>query len=129
MLPLRHRWLWLLPGWALVIGIVVASVYPAVLLATLNLGWGDKAVHAVSYCLLMIWFSGLYARRHQGVVAIFVLGLGFLLEMIQWRLPYRFFEPADLLANAAGVLVGLCLSVWLLAGWCQRLESRSRYHS
>jgi VanZ family protein len=116
---------WILSGWAFVIGVIVASVYPNAL-AAVNLTWGDKAIHAVTYFLMMIWFSGLYPRKHQGIVAVFVLALGFVLEMIQWRLPYRFFEPADLLANAAGVLAGLCLSVWLLAGWCQRLEGRLR---
>jgi len=126
VLALQHRLFWLISGWVFVIAVIVASVFPTVVLAALNVSWGDKAIHAVTYFLLMIWFSGLYERRHQGVVAISVLTLGFLLEMIQWQLPYRFFEPADLVANAVGVLLGLGLSVWLLAGWCQRIENRLR---
>jgi VanZ family protein len=124
VLPLRYPWLWLSIGLALVVCVVAASIFPNVRIVTLGLTWADKAAHAVSYGLLMIWFSGLYARRFHGIVAVTLLALGLALEMIQWTLPYRFFESADLLANAAGVLVGLGLSFWLFAGWCQRMESR-----
>lgn len=124
MLQLKHRLYWLLFGWLSVVAVIVASIYPVT--AALNVSWDDKAIHAVVYFLLMIWFSGLYERRHQIVVAAFVLALGFFLEMTQLRLPYRFFEPMDLAANAAGVLAGLGLSLWFLAGWCQRMESRLR---
>ncbi len=125
MLPLKFPWLWLSFGLALVVGVVAASIFPGVGIGAL----GDKAAHAASYCLLMIWFSGLYARRYHGIVAVTLLALGVALEMIQLKLPYRFFEPADLLANATGVFIGLGLSFWLFAGWCQRMESRLGYHA
>jgi len=125
VLQLKHRLFWFLFGWSFVVAVIVVSIYPVTAVA-LNVSWGDKAIHAAAYFLLMIWFSGLYERRHQIVVAAFVLALGFFLEMTQLRLPYRFFEPADLVANAAGVLAGLGLSLWFLAGWCQRIESHLR---
>ena len=128
MLPLRHPWLWLLPGWVLVAAVIAASVFPGIAIAALNITGADKLAHAASYCLLMIWFAGLYAPRHHGVVAVSLLALGLALELVQWSLPYRFFEPADLLANATGVVVGLGLSITFLAGWCQRMESRLGYH-
>ncbi len=128
MLPLRYPWLWLSCGAVLVLGVVAASVFPNVVIVTIDLAWGDKIVHAASYCLLMIWFSGLYAPRYHGIVAVILLALGFVLELIQLRLPYRFFESADLVANTTGVLIGFGLSFWLLAGWCQRIESRLGYH-
>ena len=128
MLPLKFPWLWLSFGSALVVGVVAASVFPGVVIVEIDLAWGDKAAHAASYCLLMIWFSGLYATRNNGIVAVTLLALGVVLEMIQWKLPYRFFELADLLANATGVFIGLGLSFWLFAGWCQRMESRLGYH-
>ncbi len=128
MLPLRHPWLWLLPGWVLVAAVIAASVFPGIAIAALTITGADKLAHAASYCLLMIWFAGLYARRRHGIVAVSLLALGLVLELVQWSLPYRFFEPADLLANATGVFVGLGLSVSLLAGWCQRMESRLGYH-
>ena len=128
MLPLRYPWLWLSFGSALVVGVVAASVFPGVVIVEIDLSWGDKAAHAASYCLLMIWFSGLYAQRKHGIVAVTLLALGVVLEMVQLKLPYRFFELADLLANATGVFIGLGLSFWLFAGWCQRMEIRLGYH-
>ena len=38
------------------------------------------------------------------------------------------FDPIDMMANAGGILVGLLVSVSLLAGWCQRVEERLGYH-
>jgi len=125
MLPLRHPWFWLLPGWVLVVAVIAASVFPGIPVP--NISGADKLAHAASYCLLMVWFAGLYAPRHHGIVALSLLALGLVLEVVQWSLPYRFFEPADLLANATGVIVGLVLSISLLAGWCQRMESRLGY--
>ena len=115
-------------GWILVAAVIFASVSPDLRLALLSFDGADKVAHATSYCLLMLWFAGLYARRHHVVVALGLLSMGGLLELIQWQLPYRSFEPTDLLANTAGVLIGLGLAVWLLAGWCQRIESRLGYH-
>ena len=128
MLPLKFPWLWLSFGSVLVVGVIVASIFPGVVIVTMDLTWADKIAHAASYCLLMIWFSGLYASRYHGIIAVIVLALGFVLEMIQWKLPYRFFEPADLAANLTGVLIGLGLSLSLFAGWCLRMESRLGYH-
>ena len=128
MLSLKYPWLWVSFGSALVVCVVAASIFPDVVIVTMGFTWADKAAHATSYCLLMIWFSGLYARRYHGIVAVTLLALGLVLEMIQWTLPYRFFESADLLANATGVFIGLGLSFWLFAGWCQRMESRLGYH-
>ena len=129
MIQLKYPLFWLLSGWVFVIAVIFVSVSPIVEFAVINVNCEDKILHVVTYFLLMIWFSGLYKRRHQVGVAVFVMALGFFLEMIQLRLPYRYFEPADLVANGIGVLAGLGLSLWLLAGWCQRIEGRLRYHA
>ena len=128
MLPLRHPLRWLLPGWVLVAAVIGASVFPGIAINVPNITGADKLAHGASYCLLMIWFAGLYAPRHHGIVAVLLLALGLALELVQWSLPYRAFELADLIANATGILVGLGLSASLLAGWCQRMESRLGYH-
>ena len=128
MLPLRFPWFWMLLGWAFVAVVVAGSVSPEVRIAILSFAWGDKVAHAASYCLLMVWFAGLYARRYHAVVALFLIVLGALLEVVQWSLPYRIFEPADMVANGVGVAIGLVLSVSVFAGWCQRMESRLGYH-
>ena len=104
MIHLRHRLFWLLSGWSFVVTVVIASVYPMVLLSALPFAWGDKLVHALAYFLMMIWFAGLYARRHQAIVALFVLALGFLMEMVQWWLPYR--PTRSVLLRVSGCLCG-----------------------
>lgn len=128
MLSLRFPLLWLSIGWVIVAGVIFGSVAPGVLENTLNFPGADKLGHAASYCLLVIWFSGLFARRHFALLAVAMVALGLVLEIIQWQLPYREFELADLLANASGVVLGLGFSVWLSAGWCQRMEQRLGYH-
>ena len=122
MLPLRYPWIWLFVGWLLVAAVIVGSVMPDGPMRGLPVS--DKTMHAASYCLLMIWFAGLYARQRHVWIALIMLALGVVLELIQGRLSYRMFAVADLLANALGVLAGFVLSFWLLAGWCQRLERR-----
>ena len=115
-------------GWMLVASIIVASVVPDVRVAMMSTGITDKIVHAISYFVLMLWFSGLYLRRHQLLVAAGVIILGMLLEMIQWRLPYRMFDSVDLLANLIGVVAGYVIAMLLSAGWCQRIEIILGYH-
>ena len=118
----------MLIGWLLVAGIIFASVIPDVRLAVLSSGMSDKIAHSFSYFLLMLWFSGLYMRRYQLVVAASVIVLGMLLEAIQWRLPYRMFDPADLIANLIGVASGFIFAMLLSAGWCRRIEIYLGYH-
>ena len=129
MLPLRYPWVWMIPGWLLVAGVVVGSVVSDVPLRGLD--FSDKFQHAFSYGVLMMWFAGLYARNRHAWIALTMLMLGVALELVQARLPHRSFDPLDILANAGGVLVGFGLSFWWLAGWCLRVEqslvSRARY--
>lgn len=128
VVALRHVWLWMLIGWLLVAGIILASVIPDVRLAVLSSGMSDKIAHGFSYFLLMLWFSGLYMRRYQLVVAVSVIVLGMVLEAIQWQLPYRMFDLNDLLANLIGVASGFIFAILLSAGWCQRIEMYLGYH-
>ena len=125
MLPLRYPIVWGLLGCGLLIVVAAGSLIPGNL--TPETGLDDKVAHALSYFLLMIWFAGLYARRRHALIALMLLGFGAALELAQARLPYRFFDPRDLLANTAGIVLGLTLSFTLLAGWCQRVERAMGY--
>jgi len=120
MLPLRYPRLWMMPGWLLVAGVVLGSVIPDTPLRVFE--FSDKFQHALSYGLLMLRFAGLYSRNRYPWIALSVLLLGVVLEIVQSRLPYRTFDPLDILADAGGVLVGFGLSFWLLAGWCMQIE-------
>ena len=128
MLPLRYRKLWIVIGSLLICAVITMNVSSGVILSVLNPSWGDKVAHLITYCLLMVWFSGLYERRQQGRIALALFLLGLALELVQRLLPYRQFEAADLVANSLGLAAGFLLSVWMLAGWCQRMERRLGYH-
>lgn len=122
MLPLRHPWVWTALGWALVVAVVVGSLVPAGLVRPLTVVLGDKVLHAGSYCLLMMWFGGLYRRSRHPWIGVALLALGTGLDLAQLDTATRSFELADIAADGVGVLVGLALSMTLLEGWCQRLE-------
>jgi VanZ family protein len=122
VLNLRYPWLWVTLGWFLVLGVCVGSLVPGDRLPTVSIS--DKLVHAGSYFLLMIWFAGLYGRKHHTWIALVLVLLGIALDVAQTGTETRSFELRDILANFLGVLLGLGLSLWLLAGWCQRLEQR-----
>jgi len=126
MLTLRYPVVWMLTGWALVVLVTVGSVIPGAVMD--ELAPSDKLMHGFAYFLLMIWFAGLYTKQRHAVIALLLIAFGSLLEIVQSRLPYRFFDPMDLLANATGVALGLLLSFALLAGWCQRVERFLGYH-
>jgi VanZ family protein len=120
MLPLRFPWVWWGLGWLLVAGVTAASLLPGHWVATLALR--DKALHAGSYFLLMIWFAGLYRRERHLWIALLLLGLGFALDLAQGASRTRSFELADVAANAGGILVGLVLARFVFEGWCRRIE-------
>lgn len=120
MLKLRFPWVWWSLGWLLVVGVVFGSLLPGHLVA--NVSPGDKLLHAGSYFVLMLWFSGLYSRRRYVVVALLLLVLGLVLDLAQNFSASRTFDLRDVAANAGGILVGLLLARFVSGGWCQRVE-------
>lgn len=120
MLPLRFPWVWWTCGWLLVAGVSVGSLMPGSAAPTLPLG--DKVLHAGAYCLLMLWFSGLYRRGRHWLIALLLFALGFMLDAAQAGTPTRSFELGDVAANASGILVGLALAWFVFEGWCRRVE-------
>jgi VanZ family protein len=120
MLPLRYPWLWWAFGWLLVAGVVFGSLLPGAAMPTFSVS--DKLLHAGSYLILMLWFSGLYRRERHFVIALWLFVLGFVLDFAQGMAPYREFDWRDVAANGGGILVGLLLSRWVFEGWCRRIE-------
>jgi VanZ family protein len=120
LLPLRYPRLWVAVGWLLVAAVVVGSLVPGPALRAVS--WNDKVTHAGSYFLLMVWFAGLYGRRRHIWIALGLLALGLALDSLQLTTKTRHFDLRDVAANGFGILAGLTLSVWLLEGWCQRIE-------
>ena len=120
MLKLRYPRIWVVVGWLLVAGVIVGSLVPGQALRAVS--WNDKVTHAGSYFLLMVWFAGLYSRQRHIWIALGLLALGVALDSLQLTTKTRHFDLRDVAANGFGILVGLTLSVWLLEGWCQRIE-------
>jgi len=120
MLPLRFPWVWWTLGWLLIAGVTVGSLMPGAWVP--GFSPRDKILHAGSYLVLMVWFSGLYRRESHIWIALLLLMFGFLLDLAQGATSSRIFDLRDVAANAGGILIGLLLSRFLLKGWCQRVE-------
>lgn len=102
---LKFRPLWLVLGWCLVAAVVYLSVGHTSLAP--NVSNGDKIGHFAAYGALSLWFLQLFRRTPQRVAAcIGLIALGVGLECVQALLPYRSFDPMDMLANACGVALG-----------------------
>lgn len=122
MLPLRFPKVWSGLGWLLVLGVIVGSLLPGSALPEVSVN--DKIEHAGAYCLLMVWFAGLYPRRLYPLIAAVLLALGIGLDLLQGLTRTRSLELYDIVADLVGIVIGSGLSLWLLGGWCQRLEQR-----
>lgn len=100
-------------GWLMVAAIVLFSLMPEVPSVdgyTLN----DKLAHFAAYGFVMAWFARLYRSPGARVgYAVFFIALGAVLELLQTLTPTRSFEVADLIADTAGVVVGLIAVRWL----------------
>jgi len=120
LLPLRYPWVWMIPGWALVLAVAIGSLLPGQMLRAV--AFSDKIEHASAYFVLMLWFAGLYSRKRLPLVAVGLFVLGLALDLLQLTTRTRHFDWYDVLANGCGILAGLVLAVLLLGGWCQRVE-------
>ena len=106
---MERRGLWLACGWFLILLIIYLSLRPGgpVLPPSIS----DKLQHVAAYGVLTYWFACLYLRlsgRLACAVAFVLLGVG--LEFIQALTGYRSFDLIDMVADAAGVVLG-----WLAA--------------
>ena len=103
---LNARTLAVAAGWGLVATIIWLSVTPAPI--PTGIDEGDKLQHIAAYGTLMFWFCVLYRPfRVRALYAAGFVAMGVALEFVQRWLGYRSFEVADMLANTAGVVLGL----------------------
>jgi len=118
----RHRRIWLLLGWGMVVSVVVLSLIPV----DVDLGeHRDKVAHFLAYCSLSFWFAMLFGgRARQLRIAIAFAAMGVALEFLQGMTDYRTFDPIDMIANALGATVGWGLAQTPLRNvleWVERL--------
>jgi hypothetical protein len=124
LLPLRYPKLWSVLGWLLVAGVIVGSLLPGRALDTLSISLNDKVLHTSTYCVLTLWFTGLYRRSLYLVIGGVLLGLGVSLDLLQGLTRTRSLDWRDMIANATGIAAGLVLAFTVVGGWCQRVERR-----
>ncbi|MDZ4201521.1 MAG: VanZ family protein [Gallionella sp.] len=120
----KLRKIWLALGWLWVGVLAYVSLMPNPP-EPVRFLHADKLEHALAYCLLMLWFSQVYLRRMQRLFAAALLvAMGIFMELLQGMTGYRYFEYADMLANATGVLLGWVWARTALGHIGQALEKR-----
>lgn len=107
---LYYRSIWLSVGWLLVLFIWVMSLIPVPEQLNIEINHFDKIEHTLAYFLLMAWFSQLYYTKSIRLFyALGFIAMGVIIEILQGVGEIRMFDPFDMLANSAGVLLA-----WLL---------------
>ena len=118
--PLRHP---LACYGAAILVLILVSVVS--LMPVAQLGGSDKLMHFVTYAGLGAGFAVLINRFHSLLVAAAALILyGVLLEILQELTGYRTMDSADMLANAAGVVVGILVWFTSLPAWFRSVEGK-----
>ena len=101
---------WLSWGYVWVTVVILISLIPPPDLSISEFASIDKVLHCLVYAFLMLWFTQVYVRGAFWVLALYFIGLGICLELLQSLTNYRSMEIADTIANTAGVALG-----WVLA--------------
>ena len=103
-------------AWALlVVLVVIGSLLPAAsapmrTIAALHIN--DKVQHTLAY-LSLAFLPALHERRRRlAHITLGLVALGVLIEFLQLWSPGRSFEVGDMLADAAGVIVGASIGLW-----------------
>lgn len=115
--PLPWRWI----SWAAVLGLVTLLT---LLPPSAGLPQGpriphlDKIVHACAWGLLaaLTWWALIPTRSRQRAAPLalaFAVAYGVVIEALQLLVPGRSADPLDLLADAAGAILGVAaISLW-----------------
>ncbi|HKE94491.1 MAG TPA: VanZ family protein [Povalibacter sp.] len=125
MLGVRHGRFWLVIGWLLIIVAFVVCLLPGKDLPEVQLS--DKYEHTILYLILTLWFTGLYPRSRYAVIATALFVMGVTIEIAQGAMHLgRTADVHDVMANTAGILIGLMLALAGLGGWAQWIDGWTR---
>lgn len=127
MLPLRHARRWQFAGIAVLVLVLAATLLPSISflqeMRDPRIAHSDKWLHAITFMLLTIWFSGQYSKRSYWRIAAGMLIFGAFIEVCQRVLTsYRSAEMLDLVADAIGIMAGLLVAWSGAGGWSLRIE-------
>ncbi|PKL35146.1 MAG: VanZ family protein [Spirochaetae bacterium HGW-Spirochaetae-1] len=90
--------------WLANTGILVAALIPSPVPGTESIN--DKILHGVAFFVLSLLGSIAYKNSPVSLV-LYLAVYGFLIELIQYFLPYRTFALSDLLADIIGIILFL----------------------
>lgn len=113
--------IWLF-GWALCI---VLSLVPPLHIGV-DIDDSDKIGHFLAYATLSAWAVLIFERRRSWAwAALALVALGFAMELAQGALTdNRLMDTRDAVANALGVLAGLCVGLTPMRTLLQFVERR-----
>jgi VanZ family protein len=124
VLPLAHPGAWRAATAILLVAFSIACLVPMGPVPGTAGGRLDKVGHFVAYVVLAAWFAGLYPRTRYGLIAIGLALLGLAIELLQESMGLgRDGDPLDMVANLAGIGVGLALGLWCSGAWVPRVEA------
>lgn len=129
MLPLRYAARWRTASIILLILVLVLTLVPA------DWFWSDRGefntwfihadkwLHGIAFVFLAIWFAGQYRPRSYWRIGIGLIFFGMLIEACQRLVTYRSAEWFDIVADVAGITVGLVVAMAGLGGWSVWVEN------
>lgn len=116
--PLKRPRFWFTLAYAMLILLGVFSLIPAP-----DIGGSDKLMHFFVYFIFSAGFCVLVKGNKQLVLLLIGLtAYGILLEVLQGMTGYRVMDTVDMLANSAGVLVGIFTRFTPLPDWFRNVE-------
>ena len=128
MLPLSEPRRWHLASTILLLGVLFLAMAPASWFSAMkppgNWNMSDKWMHAVTFALLAVWFSGQYARSSYWKIALGLIVFGAVIEICQYFVPYRNAESMDLVADIIGIICGFLIALLGAGGWSLAVEKR-----
>lgn len=107
----RLRWhgIWVLLGGLIMAWTLWMALTPDPDIS-LSFPYGDKLLHATTFCCLMGWWGNVFGRRRARVwAALGCLAFGVFIEFAQWLDPPRDADALDVLADGIGILIALAL--------------------
>jgi VanZ family protein len=126
MLSLRYAGRWRSAGVLLLVLVLAAAMMPPSWYGPVDLqpifANFDKWLHGATFTMLSLWFAGQYARHSYWRIAMALAGFGLLIEVAQRAVTYRTADGMDLLADLAGVSIGMLIALIGAGGWCLRVE-------
>jgi VanZ family protein len=118
---LRFKNIWRLLAYLFILVIIVLSLIPDPDKLT-PFSASDKLMHALFYAVSMFWFGLCFKRERLFGIGTGLILLGIVLELIQGQTGYRTMSLYDIIANCAGVLIGLAISFSRLSKSLQYIE-------